>query len=90
MSKKISILRKVQHVPLDSFDRELEFNMDFGIDVETLILSLRSLNEVQVLLLRYLGYTYKEIMTIMNFRSQGEYYQCWTELREDVERIQQN
>lgn len=89
MSKKISILRKVQHVPLDSFDRESEFDMDYGVDAELLILRLRSLNEVQVLLLRYMGFTYKEIMSIMNLKSQGEYYQYWTELREDVERIRQ-
>ena len=90
MIKNKIISYRLHHVSLDGYDKEYEFDISHGIDSEKLIYHLSSSKLVQLLLLRYLGYEYKEIMTIMNLKSQAEYYMYWTKLRREVERFSDN
>lgn len=57
------------------------------LDIENLIFNLTDLNEVQILLLRYLGFNYKESSRIMNLKNIGKYYSLWRKLREDSKKI---
>ena len=59
------------------------------IDTERLILSLKDSEEVQVLVLRFIGYTYTEIQEIMNLESIGNYYTIWRRLKRDALKIKE-
>jgi len=82
--KKITVSFKPQQIPIDDVDIDYESDIDKSIDIERLILNLKDINEVQLLLLRFIGYDYKEIADIMNFKNTGEYYVLWRKLREDI------
>ncbi len=86
MARKITIQYKPQIVNIEDYDESKEINLPSSYDTEVLIMSLSS-GEVQVLLLRYLGYNYKEITRIMNLKTIGEFYSILGKLREDVEKF---
>jgi hypothetical protein len=90
MIKRITIVYKPQVVPLNDYDREIDFVASETLDAENVILRLKEQEEVQLLLLRFMGYNYKEIINIMNLRAIGDYYTLWRKLREDVKIIRQN
>lgn len=68
---------KVQHISLDDLDEDqsdLFSKMEASYDTE---LFLRTLDNWQLSLLfflRYLGYSYKEIIKIMKLKNVGQYY----------------
>ena len=91
MSKrKITILFKPLESNIDDYDEEVGFDYSNAIDIERMIMQIEDQQEVQVLLLRYMGYDYKEIANIMNLKSVGDYYIIWRRLRNDMEIIQKN
>ena len=84
--KKITISYRPKIIDIEDYDEAIDFNRFASYDTEILILSFSGA-EVQLLLLRYLGYNYKEIVKIMNLKNIGEFYSIWRSLRENVEKF---
>lgn len=87
MAKKITIKVKVQETSIDDYDEKDLFELPNSYDSELFILQLKDHRLVQILLLRYLGYDYKEITKIMNLRNIGEFYFLWSKLKTNFEKL---
>jgi hypothetical protein len=79
----------VQHIPIEEYDRPTDQDFFFDLDFEFLIFNLSSYEEIQLLLLRYLGYNYTEAVDIMNLKDVNEYYKIYRSLRKHVKKIQE-
>ena len=87
MPRKITIRTKVQEIPIEDYDEKESFELPNTYDSEIMIMSLKDPKETQVLLLRFMGYNYKEITKIMHLRNIGEFYFLWTKLKEDFQKL---
>lgn len=87
MARKITVKTRVQEISLEDYNENEFFELPNSFDSEILILSLSDPREAQVLLLRYVGYNYKEITKIMHLKNIGEYFILWSKLRKDFEKL---
>jgi DNA-directed RNA polymerase specialized sigma24 family protein len=77
----------VKHIPIDEYDDFDSPNYDFSIDFENVIFRLSSSDEISVLLLRYMGYSYLEVIDILEMKDISEYYKVYRRLRENLKKI---
>lgn len=88
MAHKITVKTRIQEIPIEDYDENKFFELPNTFDSEILILSLTDPRESQILLLRHVGYNYREIIKIMHLKNVGEYFVLWSKLRKDFKKIQ--
>ena len=65
------------------FDEEYDSSIDATITRQHIIFSLPEIEEVEILILKQMGYKYWEIKKILRLRSLSQYYQIFNRLREN-------
>jgi len=88
--KYLTISYHFGNVPIEDFDKEDIGDLSLEYDIEAIILRLENIKEIELLLLKYLGYDHHEISDIIKLRNDSEYYVLWKRLRENVKKIQDN
>jgi DNA-directed RNA polymerase specialized sigma24 family protein len=80
------IFVNVQHVPIEEHEDSFSPSYDFNVDFENKVFALTSYKEVAVLLLRYMGYSYLEVVEILGLKDTAEYYKIYRKLRENIKK----
>ena len=88
MTKKLTIKVYVQQSSIDDLDETELTELPNTYDSELFIMRLADHRLAQLLLLRYIGYDYKQITKIMQLRNIGEFYFLWGKLRKEFENYQ--
>lgn len=87
MARQEYIKVKVSFTPIEDHDEEAIESLSYGLETEELIFQLKTDKEVQLLLLRFMGYDAHEIIDIMHLRDVNQYYSLWRKLRKSVKKL---
>ena len=82
--KYVSFTYYPTKISIEDYDSEVNDDTISIFELEALIWGIKDLDCLQLMILRYLGYTYKEVIKIMHLKNVNNYYSLLRKLRKEV------